>query len=96
MQMDDEDISDHKFNKFVATYFQSQATHSYVRRALKKPLLPLRNEYDQKVHSKIRLVLTCDYITQAALALWTTILRFMGDLPEPKPPAPIVLEPKVS
>ena len=47
--MDDEDISDYKFNKFVATYFQGQATHSYVRRPLKQPLLPLRNEYNQLV-----------------------------------------------
>jgi len=27
--------------------------------------------------------------------MWTTILRFMGDLPEPKPPAPVTPEPKV-
>ena len=49
LQLDDEDISDYKFNKFVATYFQGQATHSYVRRPLKQPLLPLRTNYDQQV-----------------------------------------------
>ena len=49
MQLDDEDISDYKFNKFVAAYFQGQATHSYVRRPLKQPLLPLRADYDRQV-----------------------------------------------
>ena len=49
LQMDDEDISDYKFNKFVATYFQGQATHSYVRQPLKQALLPLRNDYDRQV-----------------------------------------------
>ncbi|XP_065887692.1 unconventional myosin-VIIa-like [Dysidea avara] len=80
VDVDDEDISDYKFNKFVTAYFQGQASHSYIRRPLKQPLLQLRNEYDR----------------QAALAMWTTILRFMGDLPEPKPPAPVVPEPKES
>ncbi|KAK2172331.1 hypothetical protein NP493_972g00051 [Ridgeia piscesae] len=63
-----EDISDYKFSKFAATYFQGSASHTYIRRAIKDPLLPLRNEGDQL----------------AALAVWITILRFMGDLPEPK------------
>ena len=49
MQLDDEDISDYKFNKFAATYFQDQATHSYVSGPLKQPLLPLRDEYDRQV-----------------------------------------------
>ena len=44
----------------------------------------------------MNLVLTCDDITQAALTMWTVILRFMGDLPEPEPPAPPVPEPQVS
>jgi myosin-7 len=47
---EDEDISDYKFAKFAATYFQgSNATHTYVRRTLKQPLLPLKNEGDQLV-----------------------------------------------
>ena len=54
LQMDDEDISDYKFNKFVTAYFQGQASHSYVRRPLKQPLLPLRNEYDQQVTNLIQ------------------------------------------
>ena len=65
---DDEDISEYKFAKFAATYFQANATHTYIRRALKMPLLNLKNEGDML----------------AALAVWITILRFMGDLPEPK------------
>jgi myosin-7 len=65
---DTEDISQYKFAKFAATYFTNNATHSYIRRVLKQPLLPLKNEGDQL----------------AALAVWITILRFMGDLPEPK------------
>ena len=44
-----EDISDYKFSKFAATYFQSTASHTYIRRAIKEPLLPLRNEGDQLV-----------------------------------------------
>ena len=49
LQIDEEDISDYKFNKFVTAYFQGQATHSYIRRPLKQPLLQLRNEYDRQV-----------------------------------------------
>ena len=44
-----EDISDYKFSKFAATYFQGSASHTYIRRAIKDPLLPLRNEGDQLV-----------------------------------------------
>jgi len=65
---DTEDISQYKFPKFAATYFQGNASHTYIRRVLKAPLLALKNEGDQL----------------AALAVWITILRFMGDLPEPK------------
>ena len=51
LQMDDEDISDYKFNKFVVTHFQGQATQSYIREPLKQALLPLRNDHDQQVVS---------------------------------------------
>ena len=47
--LDVPDISEFKFPKFAAMYFQSNATHAYIRRALKHPLLPLRNEGDQLV-----------------------------------------------
>ncbi|XP_073938581.1 unconventional myosin-VIIa isoform X2 [Castor canadensis] len=65
---DKEDLSEYKFAKFAATYFQGTTTHSYTRRPLKQPLLFHDDEGDQL----------------AALAVWITILRFMGDLPEPK------------
>uniref|UniRef100_A0A671LMA4 Unconventional myosin-VIIa-like n=1 Tax=Sinocyclocheilus anshuiensis TaxID=1608454 RepID=A0A671LMA4_9TELE len=65
---DVEDLSEYKFAKFSATYFQGTTTHTYVRRPLKQPLLFHEDEGDQL----------------AALAVWITILRFMGDLPEPK------------
>eukprot|EP00050_Salpingoeca_kvevrii_P001267 m.166190 g.166190 ORF g.166190 m.166190 type:complete len:2194 (-) comp10335_c1_seq21:224-6805(-) len=64
----EEDISNFKFAKFANTYFQGNAIPGYVRRPLKQPLLPLKNPADQ----------------QAALSVWITILRFMGDMPEPK------------
>ncbi|CAH1781656.1 unnamed protein product [Owenia fusiformis] len=65
---DDEDISEYKFAKFAATYFQGNTNQEYIRRVIKQPLLQLKNEGDQL----------------ASLAVWITILRFMGDLPEPK------------
>nr|XP_045364978.1 unconventional myosin-VIIa isoform X6 [Camelus bactrianus]XP_045364979.1 unconventional myosin-VIIa isoform X6 [Camelus bactrianus] len=65
---DEEDLSEYKFAKFAATYFQGTTTHTYTRRPLKQPLLYHEDEGNQL----------------AALAVWITILRFMGDLPEPK------------
>uniref|UniRef100_A0A8C1FJK0 Myosin VIIA n=1 Tax=Cyprinus carpio carpio TaxID=630221 RepID=A0A8C1FJK0_CYPCA len=65
---EEEDLSEYKFAKFAATYFQGNATYTYIRRPLKQPLLFHEDEGDQL----------------AALAVWITVLRFMGDLPEPK------------
>ncbi|XP_023197958.1 unconventional myosin-VIIa-like isoform X2 [Xiphophorus maculatus] len=65
---EEEDLSEYKFSKFAATYFQGLSTHTYIRRPLKQPLLFHEDEGDQL----------------AALAVWITVLRFMGDLPEPK------------
>ncbi|KAM4590632.1 myosin VIIAa isoform 2-T2 [Fundulus diaphanus] len=65
---EEEDLSEYKFAKYAATYFQGATTHTYVRRPLKQPLLFHEDEGDQL----------------AALAVWVTVLRFMGDLPEPK------------
>ncbi|KAI9528569.1 Unconventional myosin-VIIa [Dissostichus eleginoides] len=65
---EDEDLSEYKFSKFAATYFQGVSTYTYIRRALKQPLLFHEDEGDQL----------------AALAVWITVLRFMGDLQEPK------------
>ncbi|XP_051159362.1 myosin-VIIa [Leptopilina boulardi] len=65
---DEEDLSEYKFQKFAATYFQGNINHQYSRKPLKHPLLPLHTQGDQL----------------AAQALWITILRFTGDLPEPR------------
>ncbi|XP_055853290.1 myosin-VIIa [Episyrphus balteatus] len=65
---DEEDLSEFKFIKFAATYFQGNTNHQYSRKPLKHPLLPLHTQGDQL----------------AAQALWITILRFTGDLPEPR------------
>ena len=66
-QEDIEDLSEYKFQKFAATYFQANANHQYQRKPLKQPLLPLQTQGD----------------CMASIALWITILRFMGDLGEP-------------
>lgn len=68
MPEDNEDLSEYKFQKFAATYFQGTANHQYSKKPLKQSLLPLQTQGDQL----------------AALALWITILRFMGDWPEPR------------
>lgn len=65
---DTEDLSEFKFQKFAATYFQGNITHQCSRKPLKHPLLPLHAQGDQL----------------AAQALWITILRFCGDLSEPR------------
>ena len=65
---DFEDLSEFKFQKFAATYFQGTVNHQYSKKPLKNSLLPLQTQGDQL----------------ASLALWITILRFMGDLPEPR------------
>ncbi|KAH9525796.1 hypothetical protein Btru_002385, partial [Bulinus truncatus] len=68
MVEDDFDVSEFKFSKFAAMYFQGNATHTHIRKALRQPLLNLSSEGDQL----------------AALAVWIVILRFMSDLPEPR------------
>ncbi|XP_025423570.1 myosin-VIIa [Sipha flava] len=65
---DEEDLSEFKFQKFAATYFQGNITHQCSKKPLKHPLLPLHTQGDQL----------------AAQALWITILRFCGDLNEPR------------
>lgn len=62
----DENLDEYIFSKFAATYFQGNATPEYTKKSLKQSLLPLKSEGDQL----------------AALAVWITILRFMGDLPD--------------
>lgn len=64
----EDDISNYKYTKFAGTYFQGNANAFYIRRPLKQPLLSIKSSADQ----------------QASLSVWITILRFMGDMPEPK------------
>jgi len=65
---DEDDISNYKFVKFAGTYFQGNANAYYIRRPIKAPLLNIKNPADKS----------------AAINVWITILRFMGDMPEPK------------
>lgn len=65
---DQEDLSEYKFIKFATTYFQGNASYQYQRKPLKQSLLPLPTQGDNL----------------AALTLWITIVRFMGDMAEPK------------
>lgn len=46
---EEDDLSEYKFAKFAATYFQGTTTHTYVRRPLKQPLLFHEDEGDQLV-----------------------------------------------
>ncbi|GBP70599.1 Myosin-VIIa [Eumeta japonica] len=64
----EERFDEYNFRKFAATYFLGNLNHQYSRKPLKHSLLDLPSPMD-----KI-----------AAKALWITILRFMGDLSEPK------------
>lgn len=63
-----EDLEKYQFGKFAATYFQSQITSSHSKKPLKSPLLTHEDSGTQL----------------AAMAVWVTILRFMGDLPDVK------------
>uniref|UniRef100_G1LZM8 Myosin VIIB n=1 Tax=Ailuropoda melanoleuca TaxID=9646 RepID=G1LZM8_AILME len=64
---DTDSLDEYTFPKFAATYFQKSASHTHIRRPLRSPLLYHENDAD----------------CSAALAVWSIILRFMGDLPEP-------------
>lgn len=45
-----EDVSEYRFQKFAATFFQSNATHQYSRKPLKSSLLSLQTQGDQLVN----------------------------------------------
>ena len=49
MAAEEEDLSEYKFSKFAATYFQGQATPTYIKRQLKQPLLGLKTQQDRTV-----------------------------------------------
>jgi len=59
------EIGDYKFTKFAATHFQGNVTATYIRRMLKQPLLPLKNEGDQLV----RILMSHSLIISSALFL---------------------------
>lgn len=67
-QQDEEQFDEFNFRKFAATYFIGNISHQYSRKPIKHSLLELPSPMDKV----------------AAQALWITILRFMGDLAEPK------------
>ncbi|XP_047628577.1 unconventional myosin-VIIb [Phacochoerus africanus] len=64
---DEDGPAEYTFPKFAMTYFQKSASHVHIRRPLRYPLLYHEDDAD----------------CSAALAVWSIILRFMGDLPEP-------------
>ncbi|XP_059059264.1 myosin-VIIa-like [Achroia grisella] len=66
--VEEESFDEYNFRKFAATYFLGNTNYQYSRKQLKNSLLELPSPVDK----------------EASLALWTTILRFMGDLPEPR------------
>ncbi|CAJ1059811.1 unconventional myosin-VIIa [Xyrichtys novacula] len=67
-QEDYDDLDEYSFSKFASMYFQGAATPTHIRQRLRQPLLYHEDEGD----------------VLASLTVWWIILRFMGDLPEPK------------
>ncbi|KAK1897251.1 Unconventional myosin-VIIa [Dissostichus eleginoides] len=65
---DDDDLDEYSFSKFASMYFQGAATHTHIRQRLRQPLLYHEDEGD----------------VLASMTVWWIILRFLGDLPEPK------------
>ncbi|XP_062852568.1 unconventional myosin-VIIb [Trichomycterus rosablanca] len=65
---DYDDLDEYSFSKFASMYFQGAATPMHIRQRLRQPLLYHEDEND----------------VLASLTVWWIILRFMGDLPEPK------------
>nr|XP_049602969.1 unconventional myosin-VIIa isoform X2 [Syngnathus scovelli] len=65
-----EDLTDeYSFYKFSILHFQGDASHTHIlNQRLRKPLLQHDDESD----------------TLACLTIWWIILRFMGDIPEPR------------
>ncbi|XP_072294521.1 unconventional myosin-VIIa [Eucyclogobius newberryi] len=72
-QDDYDDLDEYSFSKFASMSFQGAATHTHIRQRLRQPLLYHEDEGD----------------VMAALTVWWVILRFMGDLPEPKKPVQV-------
>jgi len=62
---DYEDLSEYRFQKFAATYFQSNATHQYSRKPLKTSLLLLQTQGDQLVKKNSR-----NFFITSDITLW--------------------------
>ncbi|CAM4624535.1 unnamed protein product [Leuciscus chuanchicus] len=65
---DYDDLDEYSFSKFASMSFQGAATPTHIRQRIRQPLLYHEDEND----------------VLASLTVWWMILRFMGDLPEPK------------
>uniref|UniRef100_A0A8C1ZXC7 Myosin VIIBb n=1 Tax=Cyprinus carpio TaxID=7962 RepID=A0A8C1ZXC7_CYPCA len=64
----DKESDEFSFSKFASLYFQGSSSPSHIQQRLRQPLLYHEDEGD----------------ALACLTVWWIILRFMGDLPEPK------------
>lgn len=69
---DEEDLSEYKFSKFAAMYFKNNATHSYIRRVLREPLLPLASDGDKLVSGVLSDIALC----KISLLLITVLCSF--------------------
>lgn len=66
---EEEDLSEYKFAKFAATYFQGTTSYTYVRRPLKQPLLFHDDEGDQLVGHKSLTLLNQRVAMSACLSV---------------------------
>ncbi|XP_053294879.1 unconventional myosin-VIIa [Pleuronectes platessa] len=64
----DDESDEFSLFRFSILHFQSNISHTHINQRLKQPLLPHDDEGD----------------ALACLTVWWIILRFMGDIPEPK------------
>ncbi|KTG40366.1 hypothetical protein cypCar_00007717 [Cyprinus carpio] len=67
----DKESDEFSFSKFASLYFQGSSSPSHIQQRLRQPLLYHEDEGDALASA-------------ACLTVWWIILRFMGDLPEPK------------
>ncbi|XP_073732354.1 unconventional myosin-VIIb [Misgurnus anguillicaudatus] len=65
---EEEETDEFSFSIFASMHFKGSSTHSHIQQRLRQPLLYHEDEGD----------------ALACLTVWWIILRFMGDLPEPK------------
>ncbi|XP_072547051.1 unconventional myosin-VIIb [Salminus brasiliensis] len=67
-ESEEEEEDEFSFSRFSALHFKGSATHTHIEQRLRQPLLFHEDEGD----------------ALACLTVWWIILRFMGDIPEPK------------